>query len=90
MHPVDAASRGIKDGDAVRVTNSHGEGIITARLSTKIMPGVVSLPEGIWVSLDEKGVDRNGSANMFTSTEGTRPAIANIMHGMNVEVTLFS
>ena len=47
-------------------------------------------PEGIWVKLDEAGRDRGGSANMFTSTEGTRPAVANIMHGMNVEVTCFS
>ena len=53
------------------------------------MPGVVSLPEGIWVKLDEDGRDRGGSANMFTSTEGTRPAVANIMHGMNVEVAPF-
>ena len=90
MHPTDAASRGIKDGDAVRIANPRGEGVVAARLSTEIMPGVVSLPEGIWVSLDERGVDRGGAANMFTSTEGTRPAVANIMHGMNVEVTLFS
>jgi len=89
MHPADAASRGIKDGDAVRITNRRGAGVVTARLSTEIMPGVVSLPEGIWVSLDNQGVDRGGAANMFTSTEGTRPAVANIMHGMSVEVAPF-
>ena len=89
MHPADAASRGIEDGDMVRVYNAHGEGLVTARLSEEIIPGVVSLPEGIWVRLDEDGRDQGGSANMFTSTEGTAPAVANIMHGMNVEVAAF-
>ncbi len=87
IHPRDAAARGIEDGRMVRIYNARGEGRVTAHISEEIMPGVVSLPEGIWVNLDEEGVDLAGSANMFTSTEGTSPAVANIMHGMNVEVT---
>lgn len=89
MHPRDAASRGIEDGAPVRVHNDQGEGLLTVRLSEEIMPGVVSLLEGIWVRLDGVGMDRNGSANMFTSTRGTMPAVANIMHGMSVEVAPF-
>jgi anaerobic dimethyl sulfoxide reductase subunit A len=90
MHPRDAASRGIEDGATVRVYNDQGEGLLIVRLSEEIMPGVVSLLEGIWVRLDGIGRDRGGSANMFTSTFGTMPAVANIMHGMSVEVAPFS
>ncbi len=86
MHPADAASRGIREGDRVRVFNARGEGRIAARISAEVMPGVVSLPEGIWVSLDGEGRDRGGSANMFTATGGTAPAAAAIMHGITVEV----
>ena len=50
------------------------------------MPGVVSLPEGMWVELDGDGVDVAGAANMFTATDGTRPGTACIMHGVGVEV----
>jgi anaerobic dimethyl sulfoxide reductase subunit A len=89
MHPADAAARGIEDGDIVRIYNAQGEGLLPVRLSHNIMPGVVSLLEGIWVRLDGVGRDRGGSANMFTSTRGTTPAVANIMHGMSVEVAPF-
>jgi anaerobic dimethyl sulfoxide reductase subunit A len=86
MNPLDAAQRGIAGGDVVRISNDRGEGIVTARLSREVMPGVVILPEGIWMRLDGNGVDRAGAANLFTSTRGTAPAKANIMHGMAVEV----
>ena len=86
MHPRDAAARGIADGDMVRLFNVQGESRISAYLSEDIVPGVVSLPEGIWVELDAAGVDVAGSANMFTATEGTAPGIACIMHAVGVEV----
>jgi anaerobic dimethyl sulfoxide reductase subunit A len=86
MHPQDAASRGISDGDRVCLYNDQGEAIIAVRLTEDIIPGVVCLPEGVWVDLDDQGRDRAGSANMFTSTEGTRPGIACVMHGVAVEV----
>ncbi|MHB8771000.1 MAG: molybdopterin-containing oxidoreductase family protein [Syntrophales bacterium] len=86
MHPAAAAGRGIREGETVRVLNARGEGRIAVRISEEVMPGVVSLPEGVWVSLDGEGRDRRGSANMFTSTGGTTPAVACIMHGINVEV----
>jgi anaerobic dimethyl sulfoxide reductase subunit A len=86
MNPQDAMQRGIAEGDAVRMYNDRGEGISKAHLSREIMPGVVSLPEGIWMALDAEGVDHAGSANLFTSTLGTAAAKANIMHGMEIEV----
>jgi anaerobic selenocysteine-containing dehydrogenase len=86
MHPADAAARGITDGAAVQIFNDRGVVQTLARLTEGIMPGVVSLPEGIWVELDEDGVDRAGSANMLTSTTGTVASTMPIMHGIEVEV----
>lgn len=85
MHPADAASRGLADGDLARLFNDQGTVCIPVRLSEAIMPGVVSLPEGAWVELDPTGVDVAGSANMLTATDGTAPAAACIMHGVAVE-----
>ncbi|HEX4961188.1 MAG TPA: molybdopterin-dependent oxidoreductase [Thermoanaerobaculia bacterium] len=48
IHPADAASRGIAQGDAVRVWNDLGEVRVTARLNPDMKPGVVLLPKGMW------------------------------------------
>jgi anaerobic dimethyl sulfoxide reductase subunit A len=86
MHPDDAAVRGLEDGMTARVFNARGEAAVPLRLSSDLMPGVVCLPEGQWLELDEGGRDLAGSANMFTSTEGTLPSVSCVMHGIPVEV----
>ena len=59
-----------------------------AEITEDLTPGVVSLLEGIWVDLDDQGIDQAGSANMITSTAGTQPGRAPIMHAIHVEVTV--
>ena len=86
MHPSDAHARGLVDGETVRLFNDQGECRVPLRLTEDIVPGVVCLPEGVWVSLGPDGVDRAGSANMLTSTQGTKPGKNCIMHGVGVEV----
>mgnify|MGYP006883642975 FL=1 len=49
------------------------------------MPGVVSLLEGVWVELNDQGVDLAGSANMLISNAGTNPGQANIQHAVPVQ-----
>ncbi len=86
VHPRDAADRGIRDGDRVLLANDRGQAVLPVHLTEELMPGVVCLPEGCWVDLDENGVDRGGSANMFTDTQGTAPGVACIMHAIPVEI----
>jgi anaerobic selenocysteine-containing dehydrogenase len=42
MNPADARSRGIADGDTVRVFNRRGELLLKAQVNSSVQPGVVS------------------------------------------------
>jgi anaerobic selenocysteine-containing dehydrogenase len=47
LAPDDAAARGIRDGDAVRVESARGAARFTARVTDDTRPGVAVI-EGIW------------------------------------------
>ncbi len=47
MHPVDAAARGIHDGDGVRIFNDRGEYRCKAAVNARARPGVVN-GLGVW------------------------------------------
>jgi anaerobic dimethyl sulfoxide reductase subunit A len=66
VNSADAKARGIRDGDTVRVFNERGSMILPAKVTERIMPGVVDIPQGAWFNPDENGVDRGGSANVLT------------------------
>jgi len=62
----DANEHDIKNGDNVRVFNDVGKIIIKAKVTERIMSGVVAVYEGTYYDPDENGVDRGGSANVLT------------------------
>lgn len=64
----DAAERGIKDGDLVEVYNDRGALIVGARVSDRIMKGVISIFEGAWLSKDSKGRCNSGAINVLTTS----------------------
>jgi len=66
INSSDAESRGIGEGDMVRVVNDRGEMHIAAQVSERIMPGVVAIPQGAWYDPDKDGIDHGGCANVFT------------------------
>ncbi|HVV45108.1 MAG TPA: molybdopterin dinucleotide binding domain-containing protein, partial [Bryobacteraceae bacterium] len=63
LHPADAAARGIRPNDAVRVFNDRGECELTAKVDTTVGQGVVCSRSTRWLRL---APDRRG-INMLTS-----------------------
>lgn len=51
IHPDDAAARGIRDGDRVRVFNGRGACELRAVVTDVVRPGVISVPKGRWSKL---------------------------------------
>jgi anaerobic dimethyl sulfoxide reductase subunit A len=69
LNTSDAGNRGINDGVLVDIYNDRGRIRIPARVTERIMPGVVCIYEGSWYDPDEDGVDRGGCANVLTPDE---------------------
>jgi anaerobic dimethyl sulfoxide reductase subunit A len=86
INPIDASARGIKDGDEVKVYNSRGALVLPCRVTPRIMPGVVDIPQGAWYDPDENGVDRGGCVNVLTSHRWTPFAFGTAQHTIMVEV----
>ncbi|MEW6142344.1 MAG: molybdopterin-dependent oxidoreductase [Chloroflexota bacterium] len=66
INRVDAEVRGIIDGDMIKVFNDRGDMVVPAKVTERILPGVVDIPQGAWYTPDERGVDRGGCANVLT------------------------
>lgn len=70
MNPVDAAARGIRHHDVVRVFNDRGAILAAAVLSEAVRPGVVQIATGAWYDPLERGMpgtlDKHGNPNVLT------------------------
>lgn len=71
MNASDAHARSIKDGDRVKVFNGRGMIFIDVKVTNRIMPGVVAIPQGGWFSPDDKGIDQRGAVNVLTKHHPT-------------------
>ena len=72
IHPTDAQTYSIKDGDKVVVTSRVGRVAVEAEVTEKIMPGVISIPHG-W-GHDKNGINwqvasQNAGANVNALTD---------------------
>jgi len=73
LSPADARSRGIADGDLVRVFNVRGATLATATIDDGQMPGVAKLSTGAWFDpWRQTGplVDKHGNPNAVTRDAG--------------------
>jgi anaerobic dimethyl sulfoxide reductase subunit A len=90
MNPLDAASRDIKDGDDVRVFNQRGALILPCRITVRIMPGVVDIPQGAWYKPDDEGVDHGGNINVLASCRWTPFAFGSTQHSIMVQMEKYN
>jgi len=82
----DAEKRGINNSEEVCIYNGRGKIILPVKVTPRIMPGVVSIPQGGWWSPDKEGIDRRGCINTLTKYQPTPLAFANPQHTNLVEV----
>jgi biotin/methionine sulfoxide reductase len=74
IHPADAAARGIRDGDVVRVHNARGACLAGAIVTDTVSAGVVRLSCGAWYDPadgGEQALCRHGNPNVLTRDQGT-------------------
>lgn len=69
INPIDAEARGIAQGDLCAVKSPAGEIRIEAKVTPRIVPGTVGIPQGAWHDADMKGdrIDHGGCVNTLTT-----------------------
>ena len=65
LSPETAEARGIKSGDIVKVFNERGIILCGARISERVIPGVVMVAKGSRVDPIAPHIDRGGAANLI-------------------------
>lgn len=88
INPLDAHSRGIIAGDKVRVFNGRGEVRVEARVTPRIMPGVVAMGQGAWHQADMSGdrVDHGACMNTLTTHRPSPLAKGNPQHTNLIQI----
>lgn len=86
INVLDAEERDIKLGDMVFIYNDRGRVKLPAKVTTRIAPGVCSIPQGAWYNPDNDGVDIGGCANTLTSWRPSPLAKANPQHTNLVQI----
>jgi anaerobic dimethyl sulfoxide reductase subunit A len=66
LNPKDAARRGIKSGDSVRIFNDRGTLERKAKVSQRVPPGVIAMHQGPWFKPGANGIDYGGGVNTVT------------------------
>ena len=87
INPIDAQKRKISDGELVNVYNDRGAIKIPAKVTGRIMAGVVAVSEGGWYTPDSRGVDMRGCINTLTMSHKATPlAKGNPQHTNLVQI----
>ena len=86
INPLDAGERELENGQKVRIYNDRGSVILPCRITSRILPGVIAIPQGAWWKPNEKGEDEGGCINVLTSERWTPLAFGNAQHTIMAEV----
>lgn len=89
INPLDADPKSIKDGDICTVKSPAGTIRIEAKVTPRIIPGTVGIPQGAWHKANMNGdrIDEGGCVNTLTSYRPTPLAKGNgPAHSMIVNI----
>ncbi|GAB2711390.1 molybdopterin guanine dinucleotide-containing S/N-oxide reductase [Nocardia thraciensis] len=86
LHPDDAAARGVRDGDIVRLFNDRGSCLAGLVVDEAVRPGVAQLSTGAWYDPDpaDPSFCRHGNPNVLTAD---RPS-STLSQGCTGQLTL--
>ena len=89
LNPVDARSRGLQDGDVVRVTSPTGSLLAGVVVSDALLPGVAQMHTGAWYDPSAPDVADciHGNVNVLTPDEPTS-SLAQATSGAHVLVRI--
>lgn len=90
INPVDAEKRQIKHGQLVEVYNDRGRLYMPAKVTPRVIPGVLAIPQGAWAKTNKEGVDIGGCINRLTSQRPSVLAKGNPQHTNLVEIKSLS
>ncbi|MFT5548564.1 MAG: biotin/methionine sulfoxide reductase [Candidatus Azotimanducaceae bacterium] len=95
LHPEDAKTRGLNNGDIVRVFNYRGACLGGVVIDDQVMQGVVQMSTGAWYDPLEPGVSgslcKHGNPNLLTPDIGTSQlAQGPISHTCMVQIECFT
>ena len=62
LHPIEASSRNLADGDRVRIFNDLGEMRCVLAVDRNVRTGVAVVPKGLWCRSSENGATANALA----------------------------
>ena len=93
MNSVDANSRGINEGDIVKLFNDRGACLAGVNINDNIRPGVVQISTGAWYDPEDsknlKTICKHGNPNVLTKDKGTsKLGQGPIAHSCLIEVEL--
>ncbi|MGL4221641.1 MAG: molybdopterin-dependent oxidoreductase [Shewanella sp.] len=75
INPLDAQRYGVVNGKKMTLTNPRdAKMVITAKVTTRVMPGVIAMGHGAWHQPDANGVDHGGSVNVLVSRKASPTA----------------
>jgi anaerobic selenocysteine-containing dehydrogenase len=82
LHPADAASRGLGDGDMVRLSNASGTLELAVTVSDMVPQGVAYSPKGRWLKREQQ------QANVNVLNDGRKAdfGASTAVHGVEVTV----
>ncbi|MGL4929001.1 MAG: DMSO/selenate family reductase complex A subunit [Plesiomonas sp.] len=86
INPIDAQVRQLQDGQLAEIFNDRGSMQMPVKVTQRVMPGVIAVPQGVWRKTNAKGIDVGGCINTLTTQHPSPLAKGNPQHTNLVEI----